>query len=349
MLYCGTYLARRDTWRWRRQRRWNDNRKCGEAVNGRGQILALTSSKGGVGKTHLAVSLSAALAKRYARVLLIDADLGNGIIADRIGFSPRHKLSHFFVKEKGLTDLIEETPFGFFLISGEQGNLALANLNYLQEMKFLRSFFEVSSNFDFVVLDLASGMKRQAIDFALLAERTIIVTSPHDLVSAYGSMRGCFSRFMHLEATLFKRIEDYTVRQVFKPHILLNHVNNLYQGETAFEALENAVKSRLGSTGGNFNIRMVHLGSVFHDPELFRKAEEQRCPASEVSAYTRVAFCVDSMATVICSRSPFRGFYREEGRLRYILEMLMEQQQRLRKGLTPKVTRVPSMRIPVHH
>jgi flagellar biosynthesis protein FlhG len=308
----------------------------------------LTSSKGGVGKTHLAVSLSTAMAKRYARVLLIDADLGNGIIADRIGFSPKYNLSHFFLKEKGLTDLIEETPLGFFLISGEQGNLGLANLNYPQEMKFLKSFIQVSSNFDFVVLDLASGMKRQTIDFALLAEKTVIVTSPLDLASAYGSVRGCFSRFMHLEATLFRRIEDYKVRQIFRPHILLNHVRNLYQGETAFGALENAVRSRLGNAGGPFGIRMAHLGSVFHDPELFRKAEERRCPAAEVSSYSRVGFCVDSMATVICSRSPFRGFYREEGRLRYMLEILMEQQQRLRKGLTPRVTKVPPMTIPFH-
>ena len=71
-------------------------------MKGRGQILAVTSSKGGVGKTHLAVSLSAAMAKKGARVLLIDADLGNGIISDRLGFYPRLNLVHFFSKEKTL-------------------------------------------------------------------------------------------------------------------------------------------------------------------------------------------------------------------------------------------------------
>jgi flagellar biosynthesis protein FlhG len=88
-------------------------------VIGRGQILALTSSKGGVGKTHLAVSLSAALAKRDAYVLLIDADLGNGIISDRLGLFPKYNLAHFFLKERTLEDLIERTPFDFSLISGE--------------------------------------------------------------------------------------------------------------------------------------------------------------------------------------------------------------------------------------
>ena len=136
-------------------------------MEGRGQILALTSSKGGVGKTHLAVGLSAAMAKRNARVLLIDVDLGNGIISDRLGFYPKYNLAHFFLKERALGDLIEETPVGFSLIGGDRGNLALANLNYQQRMKFLRSFIRVSRNFDFVLLDLASGINRQEIDFAL--------------------------------------------------------------------------------------------------------------------------------------------------------------------------------------
>jgi len=153
-------------------------------VNDRGQILALTSSKGGVGKTHLAVGLSAVIAKKNGRVLLIDVDLGNGLIADRLGLYPKHNLSHFFMKERALEDLIEETPFGFFLIGGERGNFALANLNYRQKMKFLRSFITASRTFDFVVLDLGSGIGRQTIDFALLAEKTIVVASPKDLMSA---------------------------------------------------------------------------------------------------------------------------------------------------------------------
>jgi len=326
----------------------NKDRRHEEVVDDRGQILALTSSKGGVGKTHLAVSLSAALAKRNARVLLVDADQGNGIISDRLGFYPKHNLAHFFLKEKALADLIEETPFSFFLIAGERGNFALANPNYLQEMRFLRSFIEVSRNFDFVVLDLASGIRYPGIDFALLAEKTIIVTSPDDLISAYGSVRACFSRFVQLEATLFKRIEGYKARRFFRPLILMNHITNLYQGEAAFEALERAVEKGLSSATGPFGIKMGHLGVVYHDPGLFKKSEDRQCPVSLVSVYSKVAICVDSIARVICARSPFRGFYREE-RLCYIVRVLMEQQDRLRKGLTQKAMKIPPIRIPPRH
>ncbi|MFQ6079178.1 MAG: AAA family ATPase [Thermodesulfobacteriota bacterium] len=317
-------------------------------MNGRGQILALTSAKGGVVKTHLAVSLAAALVKRNARVLLIDADLGNGIISDRLGFHPKYNLAHFFLKEKTLADLIEETPFGFFLVGGERGNLAVANPNYLQKMKFLRNFIRVSRNFDFVLLDLASGIKYQVIDFALLADKTIIVTSPNDLTSAYGSVRGCFSRFRELEVNLFKRIDGYKAGRFFRPLILVNHVTNLYQGDAAFEALECAVEKRLNSAAGPFGIKMGHLGVVFHNPALFKKSEERRCPVSMVSAYSKVAICVDSMAAVICARSPFRGYYREE-RLRSIIQILMEQHDRVKRGVTPKVMKVSPIRIPFNH
>ncbi|UCD71195.1 MAG: AAA family ATPase [Syntrophobacterales bacterium] len=309
------------------------------------KILALTSSKGGVGKTHVAVSLSAAIAKRNARVLLIDADLGNGTVSDRIGFYPKFNLAHFFLKEKDLGDLIEETPFGFFLIGGERGNFALANLNYLQKMKFLRSFIKVSRNFDFVVLDLASGINRQAVDFALLAEKTIVVTSPNDLISAYGSVRACFSRFRQLEIGLSKRIEGYKARRFFSPLVLMNKVADFNQGKSSFEALESAVENRLNGAISPFGIKMNYLGAVFHDLELFKKSEERQRPVSVVSVYSKVAFCIDLIASAICSPSSFGGFDGEK-RLRYTIHILMEQQERLRKVLTQKVMKISPVRFP---
>jgi MinD-like ATPase involved in chromosome partitioning or flagellar assembly len=230
-------------------------------VKDRGQILAFTSSKGGVGKTHLAVSLSTSMAKRDARVLLIDADLGNGIVSDRLGFYPKFNLAHFF-----------------YLIAGERGNFALANLNYVQKMKFLRSFMAVSRHFDYVVLDMASGINRQTIDFALLAERPIVVASPNDLASGYGSVKACFHRFMQLEVSLYRRIKGYKARRYFRPHILVNNITEFYQGQAAFEALEGAVENRLKGAAGPFEITMSYLGAVFYDPGLFRKSE--RCPGS---------------------------------------------------------------------
>ncbi len=314
-------------------------------MESRGQILAVTSSKGGVGKTHLAVSLSAAMAKKGARVLLIDADLGNGIISDRLGFYPRLNLVHFFSRGKNLEDLIEETLYGFFLIGGERGNFCLANLNYQQKMRFLKSFIKISREFDFVVLDLASGITRQVTDFAMLADKIVVVASPNDLTSAYGSVRACFSRFIQLESRLCKRIEGYKARHLFRPNVLMNHVTDFSQGKTAFEALEAAVENRLHSTTGSFRVKMNYLGAVFQDARLFRKSEERRCPLPTASVYSKVAYCVDSIASLITSPSSPGGFDREK-RLHYSIRMFMEQQERLRKGLAQRAIKIYPVRVP---
>ena len=87
---------------------------------------------------------------------------------------------------------------------------------------------------------------------------------------------------------------------------------------------------------------------LLHDPGLFRKSEEKRCPVCLASVFSKVAFCIDSMANAICSPSSFPGF--DEGRrVRYIVQMLMEQQGRLRRGFTQKVQNATSLRIPFRH
>jgi MinD-like ATPase involved in chromosome partitioning or flagellar assembly len=317
-----------------------------KGVRKRGEILALTSSKGGVGKTHLAVSLSTALAKRDARVLLIDVDLGNGMVSHRLGFYPKHTLVHFFLRKRPLGDLVEQTPLGFFLIGGERGNFTLANLDYQQKMRFLRGFIDVTRHFDYVVLDLASGINRQSVDFALLAEKTIVVTSPNDLVSAYGSVKACFSRFTQLETALRGRIEGYRARKFFNPYIIINNMTDFSQAEEAFEALESAVVTRLKGALGPFRIRMNYLGAVFHNPGLFRKSEDRRCPASQVSVYSNVAYCIDSIAEAIYSPSPFKGPDREK-RFQYTIQILMEHQEKLRRRVKKKIMDVSPVRIPL--
>ena len=311
----------------------------------RGQIVALTSSKGGVGKTHLAVSLSAVMAKRGARVLLIDADLGNGMVSDRLGLHPKSNLAHFFLKEKDeLVDLIEKTPLGFFMIGGKRGNFALANLNYGQRRRFLRSFIDVSRHFDYVVLDLASGISYQSIDFALLADKAIVVTPSNDLMSGYGSVKACFSRFTELETGLSRRVDGYNAQPLFTPYILVNNVRDLAQGKTAFDALEDALKNRLRTAHGPFGIRTNYLGGIFHNPRLFKKSEERRRPVSLVSPYSNVAYCIEKVAEAICRDVPFKSLDNEK-RLLYTMQILIEHQERLKKKVGRRVAGTHPARI----
>jgi hypothetical protein len=186
------------------------------------------------------------------------------------------------------------------------------------------------------------------IDFALVAEKTVLIASPNDLISAYGSVRACFSRFVGLEIRLCKKIEGYKARRFFRPLILMNNATDFSTAETAFEALVSAVDNRLHSSAGPFRVKMDYLGAVLHDHGLFKKSEKRRCPVSKASIYSKVAFCIDSIAGAINVPVPFNGFDKEK-RLRYTIQLLIEQQERLRKAVTQKVIKIDSVKTPFHH
>jgi Mrp family chromosome partitioning ATPase len=141
--------------------------------------ISIISNKGGVGKTHLSINLAYALADTGAKALLIDADLGNPDISNKLGIFPQYHLLDFLEKDHKMQDLIFSTKFHFDLIGGTFGEFKLANLNHAQKMKFIKHFKKISKEYDFVVFDLGAGISRTVLDFALAANRIVIITTPH--------------------------------------------------------------------------------------------------------------------------------------------------------------------------
>ena len=85
------------------------------------RVVAITSGKGGVGKTNLAVNLAIALQKRGRRVLIIDADLGMANVDILLGTASRKHLLDLLHPEVKLDDVIAQTPHGIQYISGGSG------------------------------------------------------------------------------------------------------------------------------------------------------------------------------------------------------------------------------------
>ena len=96
------------------------------------RTIAITSGKGGVGKTSVAVSLSIALAKAGSSVTLLDADLGLANINVILGIIPKYNLYHVIKGKKKLKDIIIEVPEGIKIIAGASGFHQLANLDMKQ-------------------------------------------------------------------------------------------------------------------------------------------------------------------------------------------------------------------------
>jgi len=144
----------------------------------RARTLAITSGKGGVGKSNLAANLAIALGERGARVLLLDADLAQASLDLLLGLHPRYDLQHVLSGEKTLEDILVEGPPGVTLIPASSGVADLAEIDDYRREVLLRALGNLDRDADLILIDTASGISRQATAFCRAADETIVVTTP---------------------------------------------------------------------------------------------------------------------------------------------------------------------------
>ena len=264
--------------------------------------LSIISNKGGVGKTHLSINLAYALAETGARVLLIDADLGNADISNKLGIFPQYHLMDFLGKKKQLQELIVPTDFRFDLIAGSYGEFKLANLYHAQKVKFINHFKKISKDYDFALFDLGAGVSRTVMDFALAANRTVIVTTPQDLISGYACVKAVFSRFKEIEERFMEKLTDYEPQWTFSPMVVANQVIDLHQGFELHKTINKTVDEKINAMEDRFNIELEFLGFVPDDRRSMRTAERKRKPLLLDSPHVRASQIIRHMSTRFCNR-----------------------------------------------
>ena len=285
----------------------------------RALTISIISNKGGVGKTHLSINLAHALANTGAKVLLIDADLGNADISNKLGIFPKHHLLDFLEKNQQMQDLVVRTKFDFDLICGTFGEFKLANLNYAQKIKFIKNFKKISQDYDFAVFDLGAGIARTVLDFALGADRTVIVTTPQDVISGYACAKASFFRFKEIEVRLEGRLPEYTPQWIFSPMLVINQVSNLEQGFKLYDTIDKTADKNINANEGRFRIKPEYLGAILYDRESLRITEEKKRPLLLDFPHIKTSQCIQHMSTKFCNpgnsydprlnfRYPFKRF-----------------------------------------
>jgi flagellar biosynthesis protein FlhG len=161
------------------------------------KIWPIGGGKGGSGKSFLAGNLGIWLAKQGNKTLLIDADFGAANLHTMIGIPYQHtSLSDFLSKKvQSLAETVIETRIpNLFLISGAGNNLDTANMAYEQKMKIFRAISKLS--YDFTLLDLGAGTSFNTIDFFLMFDSGIFVTTPEptSIENVYRLMRAVYAR-----------------------------------------------------------------------------------------------------------------------------------------------------------
>jgi flagellar biosynthesis protein FlhG len=153
--------------------------------------LAVTSGKGGVGKTNVVVNLGVALARLHNRVVILDADFGLGNVDVMLGLTPANHLGHVLAGDKEIEDILVEGPHGVRIVPASSGLRELTALSASQWERLNRGLARLSANVDFVLIDTGAGISNNVIDVLTGADRVMVVTSlePTAVVDAYAMVK----------------------------------------------------------------------------------------------------------------------------------------------------------------
>ncbi|MEZ5964385.1 MAG: MinD/ParA family protein [Planctomycetota bacterium] len=154
-------------------------------------VLAVTSGKGGVGKTSLCVNLATALARTGRRTVVVDADLGLANTHILAGLKPDKTLCDYLENRASLPEVIQHGANGVKFISGGSGIKEMANLDEQGRERIRTAIRDLRPYCDIILLDTGAGVSRAVTDFVALSDHTLVVTTSNfaAIADAYGIIK----------------------------------------------------------------------------------------------------------------------------------------------------------------
>jgi flagellar biosynthesis protein FlhG len=225
------------------------------------RIIAVSSGKGGVGKTNIAINLAIAYARLGKKVIVMDADLGLANVNVVLGVIRR---------QKKLSDIIMDTEYGIQIVAGASGFSKIANLSEDERSNFIQELHELSSA-DLVIIDTGAGVSNNVISFIAASDDVIIVTTPEPtaITDAYGIIKIIATEVDNLDLGL---------------KLVVNRVGSVSEAKR--------VANRVISIASHFlNLKVDYLGFVFQD-KLVHNAVINQKPFFVLDEKSRASICI---------------------------------------------------------
>lgn len=174
-----------------RERNTETYRNFRRQIRKSAHVVAVTSGKGGVGKSNLVANVGVALAQRGERVVILDADFGLANIDVLFGLSPRWNMGHVLRGEKNFAEILVHAPHGVLLVPAASGVQELAEMSCAQREEMIGELAKLDLETDYLLIDTASGIAQNVTHILAVADEVIVVTTPEPtaLVDAYAVIK----------------------------------------------------------------------------------------------------------------------------------------------------------------
>lgn len=200
------------------------------------RVIAVTSGKGGVGKTTFTINLAIAMAAEGKRVFIIDTDLGTANVDILLRLQPQYNLTHLLSGQKSLIEIAIQGPGNIGIIPGGSGLPELTQMSENQFTKIITSFNQLDGLADVILLDTGAGISRDVSNFLLAADEVIVITTPepHAIMDAYAIIKVMHS--LKCQASQFLVINRSDSEQEAQGvcHKLVTVVRNFLQKEMTY-------------------------------------------------------------------------------------------------------------------
>ncbi len=218
------------------------------------KVLAITSGKGGVGKTNIIANLAYSLRKMGKKVLLLDADVGLGNIDVLLGLSPKYNISHVIAGKKKIKDIIVKGPGNIDIIPASSGIQEVTNLDKNAKLVLMEQINEIGTNYDYFLIDTGAGIYDTVTFFCNAAQEIFVVATPDptSITDAYALMKVMYKKFGEKEFNL-----------------IVNFVKTEKEAMNVYTNLSLVLDRYLG-------VKLNFIGYIANDPNLVKSVRNQK-------------------------------------------------------------------------